>query len=238
MKPIVGVLALWDETRDSIWMLPGYLDGIRQAGGLPVIWPITDDEEEIEQLVDSCDGILFTGGQDVSTDVYGEEPMEGMVENCRERDDMEGIVLKKALEKKKSILGICRGLQFINAALGGSLYQDIQTQKPENTGHRQPAPYHLPYHEVTIDPKTPLYELLQCESVGVNSCHHQGIKKLADGLKAMAAAPDGIVEAFYKPDASFVWAVQWHPEFFERTHEPSRKIFRAFVDAMKEEMNK
>ena len=97
MKRIVGVMPLWDDEKDSIWMLPGYMDGVRQAGGLPMIFPFTEDRQELDQLVRICDGFLFTGGQDVSPELYQETPLEGLVTTCRKRDCMEGIVLEKAL---------------------------------------------------------------------------------------------------------------------------------------------
>lgn len=231
-KPVIGIVPLWDEKKDSLWMLPGYMDGISQAGGLPFMLPLTEDITEIKQLVSMCDGILFTGGHDVSPKLYHEEKLAICGECCKRRDDMEALLLKEALQADKAILGICRGIQFINAALGGSLYQDIPAQLPSGVEHHQPAPYDVPSHEVTLLQDTPLYELLQKDSISVNSCHHQALKALSPELTAMAAAPDGIVEAVYMPGRRFVWAVQWHPEFAFRADENSRKIFQAFVDAM------
>lgn len=97
MKPVIGVIPLWDDEKDSIWMLPGYMDGISEAGGLPIIFPFTADSHNIDQLFGLCDGILLTGGHDVSSELYHEEPLEGLVEYCEKRDAMEKIVLAKAL---------------------------------------------------------------------------------------------------------------------------------------------
>lgn len=232
MKPIVGVMPLWDEEKDSIWMLPGYLDGIRQAGGLPVIFPLTAEEPELVQLAGLCGGFLFTGGQDVSPALYHEEPPAGLASACEARDRMEAVVLKRAMEADKPVLGICRGLQFINAALGGSLYQDIPTQRPSPVEHHQTAPYDRPIHSVRVEPDSPLYRRLGEAQLQVNSYHHQAVKTLAPGLKAMAAAPDGLTEALYHPQQRFLWGVQWHPEFLWHTDPFSRSIFRAFVEAM------
>ena len=135
------------------------------------------------------------------------------------------------LEQGKPVLGICRGLQLINVALGGSLYQDLPTQHPSSVCHRQPAPYDQPIHLVELIPNTPLQKCLGKDELPVNSCHHQGIKELASGLQPMAYAKDGLVEAVWKPGSRFVWAVQWHPEFSHKVDENSRKIFRAFVKA-------
>ena len=232
LKPIVGVMPLWDDRRKSVWMLPGYLDGVRQAGGLPVIFPLTADEKELEQLSGICSGFLFTGGHDVSPEIYREDPLPGLVECCRKRDDMEAIVLSKAIEADKPVLGICRGIQFINAVFGGTLYQDLPTQHPSDTEHRQKAPYDIPIHDVTVEKDSPLYDCLGLRQLPVNSCHHQAVKTVADELKVMAVSADGLTEALYKPDCRFLWAVQWHPEFSYKTDENSRKIFKAFVKSM------
>lgn len=231
MKPIIGVMPLWDDEKDSIWMLPGYMDGIRQAGGTPIIFPFSDDADEISGLVKLCDGILFTGGHDVSPGLYREEALPGLISCCEKRDAMERIVLRAAMELGKSILGICRGIQFINAALGGSLYQDLPSQHPSCVQHHQRAPYDVPVHNVEIEENTPLSDCLKVDHLAVNSCHHQAVKTLAPGLERMATSPDGLTEALYMPAKKFLWAVQWHPEFSYRVDANSRKIFKAFVDA-------
>ena len=233
MKPIVGIMPLWDEAKDSIWMLPGYMDGITQAGALPIIFPLTSDEDELSHLIRICDGILFTGGQDVSPALYGEKPLDGLVSCCERRDEMEKSVLKISLELDKPILGICRGIQFINAALGGTLYQDLPTQHPSNIGHCQHAPYDVPIHSVELTKGSPLHKCLDVEILPVNSYHHQAVKNPAPELEVMAYSPDGLAEALYMPSQKFLWAVQWHPEFSYKTDIHSSKIFQAFVDSMK-----
>ena len=233
MKPMVGVMPLWDEEKNSIWMFPGYMDGIAQAGATPMIFPFSSDKDEISHLVRICDGILFTGGQDVSAELYGEKPLDGLVASCEKRDAMETTVLKISMELGKSVLGICRGIQFINAALGGTLYQDLPVQHPSDINHHQHAPYDVPVHEVKLIGNSPLYECLQTRILPVNSYHHQAVKKIAPGVETMAFSPDGLVEAIYMPSQKFLWAVQWHPEFSYQTDINSRKIFQAFVDSMK-----
>ena len=231
MKPVVGVMPLWDDEKDSLWMLPGYLDGISRAGGLPFIFPFSADEGEIRQLMRLCDGFVLTGGQDVSPELYHEVPLPGLVDCCPKRDAMEMIVLRNAVAGDQPVLGICRGIQLINVYFGGTLYQDIPSQHPSGVCHHQPAPYDRPVHEVTVDPASPLYGCLNVARLAVNSCHHQAVRRLADGLRPMAEAPDGLVEALWKPDSRFLWAVQWHPEFSFRTDGFSRKIFSAFAEA-------
>lgn len=232
MKKVVGIMPLWDDEKESLWMLPGYIDGIREAGGLPVILPFTDERDEISQLADMCSGFLFTGGHDVDPALYNETALGDMVVPCQKRDAMEMEFLKIALRDDKSVLGICRGIQFINAVLGGTLYQDIPTQHPSDTEHHQKPPYDVPIHSVTLQKGSPLQRLLNSDTLDVNSYHHQAIKTTAPALREMAFSPDGITEAVYKPDSKFVWAVQWHPEFSYHTDPSAKAIFSAFVQSM------
>ena len=235
-KPVIGVMPLMDVERESYWMLPGYMEGILEAGGIPVMFPLTPDRAVLGQLAESCDGFLFTGGHDVSPEIYGEEILPVCGELCPQRDEMEKAVLQEALRDDRPVLGICRGIQFLNAFLGGTLYQDLPSQHPSETGHHQSPPYDRPVHDVRIEKGTSLHALLEKDRTAVNSYHHQAIRETAPGLEVMAYSEDGLAEAVRMPDQSFVWAVQWHPEFSFRTDEDSRKIFRAFVEAAERKM--
>ena len=230
-KPIIGVMPLWDDEKDSLWMLPGYFDGLTQAGGIPIMLPLTSDAPELDQLIEMCNGFLFTGGHDVSPDLYGESALNGVVSSCRKRDEMELYILKKAIEADKPVLGICRGIQFINAALGGTLYQDIPTQFETDTEHHQNPPYDIPVHKINVIKDSPLYKYIGAEQIEVNSYHHQAVKEVAPDLKVMAVSEDGLVEALYLPQHHFLWAVQWHPEFSYKTDGNSRKLFQIFIEA-------
>lgn len=215
--PIIGVTPLWDAERQSVWMLPDYLDGIKTAGGIPVVLPIAMSEADAERIVETFNGFLFTGGQDVSS--------------CPERDKEETMLLQKALEADKPVLGICRGLQFINVFLGGTLWQDIPSQHPSAIVHRQGKPYGVPTHQVSISGE--LQSLLGKDILDVNTLHHQAVKDLGGGLTPMAVAPDGLIEAVRLQDKRFVWAVQWHPEYLFRTDKDSLAIFSCFVEHCK-----
>lgn len=230
-KCIIGLVPLWDSERQSYWMLPGYMEGIIAAGGLPVMLPLTSDAALLDQLAASCDGFLFTGGQDVLPALYGEARLPQCGECSPARDAMEQALLERALAADKPVLGICRGIQFLNAALGGTLYQDIPTQFPTPLEHHQTPPYDRPAHTVTLTPGAPLCRLLGMETLAVNSYHHQAIKTLSPQLAEMARAQDGLVESVFMPGKRFVWAIQWHPEFSYKTDESSRQILRAFVEA-------
>jgi putative glutamine amidotransferase len=203
------------------------MDGIFHAGGLPLILPLTDDEEIIVGIASRFDGFLLTGGQDVSPALYGEQIKPTCGEICELRDRMESLLLCEVLKLDKPIFGICRGLQFLNAALGGTLYQDIPTELQSNLKHAQKPPYNTPSHTVSVWGE--LAKLLQTTELPVNSIHHQGVKTLSPRLQACAKSPDGLIEAAQMPDKRFVWAVQWHPEL-ALDADSSRRMFAAFVD--------
>jgi putative glutamine amidotransferase len=221
-KPLIGIVPLWDEKKDSLWMLPGYMDGIEQAGGLPVMLPLSTDKSVLEQICQTIDGLLFTGGQDVSPALYNENKSELCGEICILRDEMEAALFSRiVMELDKPAFGICRGIQFFNAFLGGTLHQDLKN-------HQQKPPYSESLHKVKIERGSPLYMLLEADEIAVNSCHHQGIKELSQKLVCMATAECGLVEAVYMPGRKFAWALQWHPEY-SLEDEFSRKLFEAFI---------
>ena len=146
VKPLIGVVPLWDEDKDSLWMLPGYMEGISRAGGLPLMLPLSAEEETLRQLSGLCGGFLFTGGHDVFPGLYNEEVSALCGQLCASRDRMEGLLFSiAALEQDKPVLGICRGIQLFNVLLGGTLYQDLAAQfNPEAGLHRQKPPYDKP----------------------------------------------------------------------------------------------
>lgn len=234
-KPLIGVVPLVDSERQSYWMLPGYMKALEEAGAIPVTLPLTDNNETLEQLASTIDGLLLTGGHDISPSLYGELPTPLCGELCKGRDNMEAILLHLALQWNIPTFGICRGIQFINAFLGGTLYQDLPTEHPSTVEHHQSASYDRPVHRVCIISDTPLSELLKTGTLEVNSYHHQAIKQIASSLRPMAIATDGIVEAVYHPKHKFLWAVQWHPEFSYLVEPSSRKLFSRFVSACKHE---
>ena len=231
MRPMIGVSPLVDIKRESLWMFPGYFDLVKQAGGLPVMLPLTEDDGTIRQIVSTFDGFLFTGGQDVSPELYHEKPLRATLEVCPKRDRMELKLLKLAMEADKPILGICRGIQFINVALGGTLYQDLPLQHKSIINHHQSPPYDKPAHKVTLLPSTPLIDLLKEKTIAVNSYHHQAIKDLAKSLSVMAISEDGLIEAVYNTECNYLWAVQWHPEYSYEIDITSIQIFKAFICA-------
>ena len=233
MKPIIGITPLWDSTKNSYWMLPDYMRAVELSGGIPVILPLTTDETTIKQLATTLDGFLFSGGPDVHPSYFNEEVMPECGEICSPRDSLEMMLFKEVLPLDKPILGICRGLQLINIALGGSIYQDLATQYDVKVAHRMEAPYNREAHKVSIVPDTIFTDWIPCTELGVNSCHHQAIKDLADGLVACAISEDGLVEAIHMPAKKFLAATQWHPEMGLDAGMYSEHIFNAFISACK-----
>ena len=230
-RPVVGVVPLEDTERESYWMLPGYLNGLETAGALPLILPLTEEGAALDQLTALCDGFLFPGGQDVDPALYGQAPLPQCGERSPGRDNMERALLPRVLAADKPLFGICRGLQFLNAALGGTLYQDLPSQTGTAVPHRQEPPYDRAAHTVRLEENSPLQALLGTRTLPVNSSHHQGIRDLAPALRPMARAEDGLIEAVYAPEYAFVWAVQWHPERLYVHSEANARLFRAFVGA-------
>lgn len=234
-RAVIGVMPLYDEEKNSYWMLPGYMKGLEAQGAIPLMLPLTDSGAELDYFLDCCDGFLLTGGQDVSPELYGAVRSPECGAASPERDRMDAYILKEAVKRDKAVLGICRGIQLMNAAYGGTLYQDLPTEHGSETDHHMEPPYDRAVHTVTIEPDTPLYSLLGRRELGVNSYHHQAVRQPAPCFAVMAYSEDGLPEAVYMPDRRFVWGVQWHPELSYLSDENSRKIFRAFLEAAAEQ---
>lgn len=211
-----------------------YTAALSNAGALPLLIPLGLPEAQLSALLLRLDGVLFTGGGDVHPERYGNRvhPLVDGVDSDRDRVEIH--LLQKMLENGRPFLGICRGLQVINVALGGSLYEDILDQRPNALRHQYFPEMRRDYlaHEVKVESSSRLAGILGEKILFVNSLHHQGIQRLAGGLQATAFAPDGVIEAFELPEHPFGLAVQWHPEALQ-AHAPMRRIFREFVQAAK-----
>lgn len=231
MRPKIGVLPLYDSEKQTLWINPLYFGGIETAGGLPVLLPLSQDEALWEEYLNSFDGFVFTGGQDIDPAIYGEEKRPECGYQAPMRDRQETYMLRRAYEMDKPALGICRGIQMMNAALGGTLYQDIFTQCPSPVTHRQDKPYDLPHHQVTIQKDTVLYGILGVEHLSVNSMHHQAVKTPAPGFTVSACAADGMIEAIEDSTKRFMLGLQWHPEHMWQKYESARQVWNAFVAA-------
>lgn len=231
MKPIIGITA---EVKDdkSYYLSSVYSDTVLQAGGIPLLIPLIPDKD-INQLSQQIDGLIITGGEDIDPAYYGELPHLHLQRITPRLDKMEFALVQKFLELDKPYIGTCRGLHMLNIVMGGSLHQSLHDQRDEYTlQHRQNAIRTHRSHPVKVDKKSKIYQIFQEEEFKVNSFHHQGVKKLGDGLKIVATAPDGIVEAIESENHTFIYGFQWHPEEFALIgDEPSQKLFTKFIEA-------
>lgn len=225
-------MPLYDDEKKSYWMLPGYMKMLENENAIPMMLPLTAKTDELEYFLDICGGFLLTGGHDVSPSVYHADRESWCGSCCKTRDDMERFILTNAVEMDKSVLGICRGIQFMNACYGGTLYQDLTIEHGTSIEHHMKPPYNRVAHMVTILKNTPLYDILCIEQMGVNSYHHQAIKKLSSDFHKMALSEDELVESIYMPNHKFIVGVQWHPEFSYDDDNNSKKLIHAFVDSI------
>jgi putative glutamine amidotransferase len=208
-----------------------YSRAVAAVGGIPVILPNAGAPDDARVLLDRLDAVLLSGGYDVAPDRFGEEMLNETVEVDPERDQAELDLIYTVLDRDMPVLAICRGIQLLNVAMGGSLIQDIPSQVDTSLCHSQKAERSLATHPVRVEPGSKLGEIVGRETLDVNSFHHQAVKRVAEGLVVTAAAPDGIVEAVEAAGARFVVAVQWHPEEMVEKDDAAKRIFTAFVRA-------
>ena len=213
-------------------MNQSYVDALAAAGCAPVLIPILEDEDRLRAIYERLDGIVFPGGADVAPREYGEEPIDNLNKVEAERDRVELRLARWAFDDDLPTLGICRGQQLINVALGGTLYQDLIHQGATTVEHSDAdgRPRGKLIHRVRFDPNSRLAQLIDETSVEVNSLHHQAVKNVAPALLVTGTADDGVIEAVESPDRRFLIAVQWHPE--EIADVPwVRRLFAGFTQA-------
>ncbi|HOB28719.1 MAG: gamma-glutamyl-gamma-aminobutyrate hydrolase family protein [Dethiobacteria bacterium] len=225
-RPLVGITVNRNYHRRELWLPPAYSCRIEEAGALPLLLPPLQPAAA-GALLGSLNGLLLSGGGDVAPLYYGKEPRPGLDEVDLQRDAWELALVRAALARGLPVLGICRGIQLLNIALGGTLIQDLNG--PGYLQHCQKAPRHHPSHTVEIFPRTRLASLLGEGHLAVNSFHHQAPAAVAPGLKKAAVSPDGVIEALEDPKHGFLIAVQWHPETL--LHPASCLLFQEFVHA-------
>lgn len=205
-----------------------YIQAVLLGGGVPLIIPVSIDEDVIEAQLKNIDGIILSGGEDVNPLLFGEEPSKFIGETMDERDKFDLLLIKHAVKMKKPILGICRGCQILNVAFGGDLYQDCSLAKNYHINHIQKCATSQGSHTVDIEKDSYLYSIFG-ESEIVNSYHHMAIKNLAEGFKVIAISKDGIVEGIEKNEGLFILGVQWHPEMMAATNEKMLDIFKLLI---------
>jgi putative glutamine amidotransferase len=241
-RPVIGIAT---QTLEAIpgklppcWVMgQRYVRVLSAAGAIPWLVPLLPgDEATLRAVYALLDGVFLTGGVDVDPSNYGEERHEMCDRSDPARDWTEMLLVRWALADHKPILGVCRGIQLINVACGGSLYQHIADERPQAIKHDYfptLGEYSRDYlaHSVSVDGDSRLGRLLGAEQVAVNSMHHQGIKRLAPGLRASAFAPDGLIEGVESANGTYLMAVQWHPEELAEAHAPMKRLFVDFLQA-------
>jgi len=228
LKPIIGITSdLSKEQRVNV--SHNNISAITEAGGLPLVLPNVMDQDTIQHYAEVLDGLLLTGGGDIDPSYFEEEPHPNLGRICPERDFFEIELIRQMLPRNKPILGICRGCQILNVAIGGDMYQDIHAQhETPLLQHNQQAPYHHCSHFVEVKENSLLYNIVKSNRFKVNSFHHQAVRRVGEGFAVCAAAGDGVIEAFESAGHRFAIGVQWHPEHLK--DEYSARLFRAFVE--------
>ncbi len=231
MRKLIGVTSEYRHytNKKSLEVNNTYIRAVERAGGFPIIIPILEDKENIDIYLDLIDGLVLTGGADILPSLFGEDPMKETTSICLDRDMMELKLVEKAIERNIPILGVCRGLQVINVALGGNLYQDIPKQVAGAHGHVSIESVFTGYHDIKIEKDSFLYEIFNKDKLLVNSLHHQAVKDLGEGLKVSAKSNDGIIEAIEGLDKP-IYCVQFHPEALAEKKEEFLNIFKFFIN--------
>lgn len=231
-KPVIGITSAYDFEKGSSCIKDDYYDAIIHCGGVPILIPVTEEKSVWVEYLEICDGIVFSGGPDVDATYFGESNMPYANEISPVRDSMEIFLAQQAITMDKPILGICRGIQVINIAAGGSIFQDIYAENITNNliiKHSQQAPRWFQIHNINIQGDTCLHNIFGRDTLKVNSFHHQAVSEIALGFTVNAYADDGIIEAISNENKKLVLGVQWHPENLWRKDNTHLKLFERLV---------
>ena len=220
-----------DGDTNRVRLTAAYVTALENAGLVPLIVPPLADVDAAAAVLDSVAGLVLTGGEDVDPARYGEKRHEKVRSVNAARDATESALIEEARARGKPVLAICRGIQMLNVALGGTLVQDIPSQCNTSIAHDEEGARDSRSHEIDIEPGSLIAKAVGAEHVAVNSFHHQSVKRVADGLRVTARSPDGIIEGLESTDEDWwVMAVQWHPEEMTDSPEPwDRGLFKAFA---------
>lgn len=216
--------------------IQAYVEAIKKSGGEPVLMKQATDKESALKAIEEVDCIVLAGGEDINPSLYNEEPHEKLEDVNDERDLSDSLIIEAAIEKDMPLLGTCRGMQILNVVCGGTLYQDLPSEYEIDIIHRDPELYDFTYHDITVEDGNILADAMK-DGAGVynvNSWHHQGIKDLGNDLKVVAMSDDGMIEGIVYTKATYIYAVQFHPEWHivEETLDCT-SMFKALMEASK-----
>ena len=220
-----------DGNTSRVRLTAAYVIALENAGLIPLIVPPLSSADAASAVLDSVAGLVLTGGEDVDPARYGEKRHEKVLSVNAARDATEVALIKEAQERGTPVLAICRGIQVLNVALGGSLVQDIASQCKTDIEHDEASARNSRTHEISVEPGSLIAKAMGAEHLSVNSFHHQSVKRVADGMRVTARSPDGVIEGIESTDDNWwVMAVQWHPEEMTESAEPwDRGLFKAFA---------
>jgi putative glutamine amidotransferase len=220
-----------DGDTSRVRLTAAYVTALENAGLIPLIVPPLSSADAAEAVLDSVAGLVLTGGEDVDPARYGEKRHEKVRSVNAARDATETALIEEAQARGTPVLAICRGIQILNVALGGTLVQDISSECETNIAHDDEGARNSRSHEVSVEPGSLIAKAIGTEHLTVNSFHHQSVKRVADGMRVTARSPDGIIEGIESTDEDWwVMAVQWHPEEMTDSAEPwDRGLFKAFA---------
>ena len=236
MKPLIGLTPSVSDNHKQIALNRDYSEAVRRSGALPVLLPLTEDTYILDGIFDRLDGMVFTGGADIEPAMYGQEKLPVCGETEPQRDGMEMYLLRRCLLAGLPFLAICRGFEVMNIAAGGTLYQDIETQRPDSVKH--PC-YDTPaekVHAVSFVAGTKLRQIEDMPETRVNSRHHQGVREVGKGMTVSAYAEDGLIEGLEIPDHPFAIGIQWHPETLSAFTPEAQRLFDALKAAVERRM--
>ncbi len=218
---------------DILGLMPSYLKAVEAAGGVPVMIPLGLSEDDLQSVVERMDGILLPGGGDIEPSVYQGQRHQTVSDIDEDRDRVELFLARTAVSQQKPLLSICRGMQVLNVALGGSLWEDVELLMPQAMHHEfvNSHPRNHLAHNVTIEADSLLAKQLGSTETAVNSLHHQGVRRLASALRATAVAPDGLIEGIEVIDHPYAVGVQWHPENLIHNAPHMLGLFQGLVEA-------
>jgi putative glutamine amidotransferase len=234
-RPLIGITPWYDYTKQLTFIKKGYYEGVNEAGGLGIVLPMCTQQELMENMVQSCDGFLISGGPDVDPKYFNEINLPFNEDISPYRDILEIYIIRRSIELNKPLLGICRGIQIMNVAMGGTLYQDIHSQIRDRNliKHSQVAPSWYPTHKINIKEESLVSKLLKTTSIEVNSFHHQAVKDIAPGFEASSLSEDGIIESIEYKNHKFALGVQWHPELMWESNNTFLSLFEGLVQSCK-----